>query len=88
MAETRRLFGKSVALREPLPAGTVLRLEHLTLRKPGGGLGRDLIAQLVGHRLVRSVPTNRLLRLDDLESDGSASWGVKSNERKYQSPRH
>lgn len=69
MAESRQLFGKSLALKAPLPAGTVVRAEHLTLKKPGGGLGRDIAAQLIGRRLVRGVPADRLLRLDDIEPE-------------------
>lgn len=69
LAETKRLFGKSLALKETLPVGTILQAEHLTLKKPGGGLGREVAAQLVGRRLVRSVPANRLLRFDDVEPD-------------------
>jgi N-acetylneuraminate synthase len=67
LAEVRRQFEKSVALREDLPAGTVLRPEHLTLKKPGGGLDREDVAALIGRRLVCDVPKDRLLRLDDLE---------------------
>jgi N,N'-diacetyllegionaminate synthase len=67
MGETRQLFGKSLALRTSLPAGTVLQAEHLTLKKPGGGLGRELTAQLIGLKLVRGVSADRLLRLEDIE---------------------
>lgn len=72
MGDTRKLFGKSLALKAPLPAGTVLRPEHLTLKKPGGGLGRQAAVELIGRRLARSVPAYRLLRLDDIEPDEQA----------------
>ena len=67
LADTRQLFGKSLALKVPLPADTVLQAEHLTLKKPGGGLGRETAAALIGRALVRSVPADRHLRLDDIE---------------------
>jgi N,N'-diacetyllegionaminate synthase len=73
LADTRRLFGKSLTLKEALPAGTMLRAEHLTLKKPGGGLGREAAAQLIGRRLAHAVPANRLLQLDDLEPDARPS---------------
>ena len=63
----RRIFGKSLALKAPLPGGTVLGAEHLTLKKPGGGLGRESVPEVIGRRLLHSVPANRLLRLDDLD---------------------
>lgn len=69
MAETKQLFGKSVALRESLPAGTVLRADHLTLKKPGGGLGREFLPGLPGRQLARNVPADQLLRLDDLRPE-------------------
>ncbi len=72
MAAVRRLFGKSVALQAPLPSGTVLAREHLTLKKPGGGLGAQLIPELVGRALARDVSADRLLRIEDLKSDISA----------------
>ena len=34
----RQLFSRSLGLRRALPAGTVLRQEHITMKKPGGGL--------------------------------------------------
>lgn len=68
LADTRQLFGKSLALKVPLPAGTVLLAEHLTLKKPGGGIGREATAQIIGQRLTRGVPADRLLRLDDVEA--------------------
>lgn len=69
MLELKRLFGKSLALRAPLPAGTVLREEHLALKKPGGGLGREAAAKFIGQRLIRAVPADRLLRIDDIEAE-------------------
>lgn len=65
--EMRQLFGKSLALRQPLTAGTVLQEHHLTWKKPGTGLGKEEYSKLVGNRLKQNVSANRLLRLDDLE---------------------
>lgn len=64
---TRRTFGKSLALKAPLPAGTVIGREHLAWKKPGGGLGEDDLGRVLGLRLRRDTPADRLLRLDDLE---------------------
>ena len=67
MREMRSLFGKSLALRQGLPAGTELKAEHLTFKKPGGGLARKDLETVVERRLAHDVPADRLLRLDDLE---------------------
>lgn len=66
----RRLFGKSVALVEDLPAGTVLTAQMLTLKKPGNGIGAERMAALVGRMLAKNVAANRLLRETDLEPHG------------------
>ena len=65
--DLRQIFGRSLALRRTLPGGTVLREEHLTLKKPGGGLQREDRAQLLGRRLRHEVSADRLLRSDDVE---------------------
>jgi N,N'-diacetyllegionaminate synthase len=64
---TREVFGKSLALKRALPAGTVLVAEHLTFKKPGGGLSRQHLPSVIGRTLVREVPADRLLRADDLD---------------------
>ena len=63
----RQMFGRSLALTQTLPAGTVLREEHLTLKKPGGGLQQEDRPQVLARRLRHEVPSDRLLRLEDLE---------------------
>lgn len=63
----RQLFGRSLGLRTALPAGTALCEEHLTLKKPGGGLQPEDLPRVLGRRLRHDLPGDRLLRLDDLE---------------------
>ena len=63
----RQMFGRSLALKQTLPAGTILREEHLTLKKPGGGLQAEDRAQVLGRRLRHEVPADRLLRPADFE---------------------
>jgi N-acetylneuraminate synthase len=66
MASQRDLFTKSVVARLDLPAGTVLRAEHLAAKKPGTGIPAARLPELVGHRLCRSVKANQLLEESDL----------------------
>ena len=63
----RALFTRSVALVRPLPAGHALIVSDLTVKKPGTGIPADRLGTLVGRRLRRDVPADRLLRDDDLE---------------------
>jgi N-acetylneuraminate synthase len=62
----RALFTKSVAVTRDLPAGTVLRAEHLTLKKPGTGIPAARLQEVVGRRLVRAASADVLLRADHL----------------------
>ena len=63
----RETFGRSVAPRHALAAGTVLTDRDLTLKKPGTGIPGDRLASLVGRTLRRSVEPDELLREEDLD---------------------
>jgi N-acetylneuraminate synthase len=63
----RDMFTKSVVARMDLPAGTVLRQEHLTVKKPGTGIPASRLAELIGARLTRQIRTDELLQERDLE---------------------
>jgi N-acetylneuraminate synthase len=63
----RGIFMKSVVVRDDLPAGTVLREEHLTTKKPGSGIPAGELPSLVGRRLRKAVDRDTLLAPEDLE---------------------
>ena len=67
LAPLRALFTKSVVTREALAAGTVLRAEHLAMKKPGTGIPAERLPELVGRRLRRAVAADVLLGEADLE---------------------
>ncbi len=67
VASLRDIFMKSVVVREDLPAGTVLRTEHLTTKKPGSGIPAGELPSLVGRRLRNAVDRDTLLTPEDLE---------------------
>lgn len=69
LKETKKLFGKSVALRIECPAGTTISEEMLTLKKPGNGIGPEDISKLIGSKLKNKVEPNRLLMWTDVEQD-------------------
>jgi N-acetylneuraminate synthase len=66
MVELRRTFTKSVVIRRDLPVGTVLREEHLTVKKPGTGIPAECLPEVIGRRLTRPVMAGRLLSKEDL----------------------
>jgi N,N'-diacetyllegionaminate synthase len=63
----RDLFTKSVVLRRDLPAGTILREEDLTVKKPGTGIPAARLNDLVQRKLRRTVKADTFLSEDDLE---------------------
>jgi len=65
--EMRRLFQKSVAVVQPLPAGTVLTRAMLTAKKPGTGIAAQEIENVVGKRLARAVQPDRVLTWSDID---------------------
>lgn len=66
MAPLRNLFTKSVVARAALPAGTVLRKEHLTVKKPGTGIPASRLPELVDRTLRCAVEADQLLQESDL----------------------
>ncbi|HEX5436184.1 MAG TPA: N-acetylneuraminate synthase family protein [Gemmatimonadaceae bacterium] len=67
IAPLRRTFTKSVVARVDLAAGTLLREEHLTVKKPGTGIPASRLGELLGGRLMRSVRADELLAESDVE---------------------
>jgi N,N'-diacetyllegionaminate synthase len=65
--ELRRVFGKNVVAKMPIPAGTTLTEAHLAARKAGGGLPASALPSLVGRRTRRPVEVNEPIRETDLE---------------------
>jgi N,N'-diacetyllegionaminate synthase len=66
LAPIRNLFMKSIVARLDLPAGTILREEHLILKKPGTGLPASRLQEVMNRRLKRAVTADTLLSEDDL----------------------
>ncbi|TVM13814.1 N-acetylneuraminate synthase [Oceanidesulfovibrio indonesiensis] len=67
LAHMRSLFGRSVCVTADLPAGTKIKAEHLTLKKPSGGIPPEQLHKLVGRTLVRDIRAIDLLSWQDLE---------------------
>jgi N-acetylneuraminate synthase len=66
MATMRATFGKSLATRSTLKAGTLLTRELITFKKPATGISANLIEQVIGKRLVKDVTPDRLLHWEDM----------------------
>ncbi len=67
MQQMRDLFTKSIALSQPLGAGTLLTEGMLTPKKPGTGIPYQDMSKVLGKKLKHDVPSDRLLRWEDIE---------------------
>ena len=67
LGRNKVLFGRSVGLRQDLPAGHVLRAGDLVAKKPGSGIPWDDAGAIAGRVLRQAVAANRLLRPEDME---------------------
>ena len=57
----RGMFTKSVVARNNLPAGTVLKREDLTVKKPGGGIAPAQLESLISRRLESPVERDEMI---------------------------
>lgn len=66
LSDHRQVFGRSLAFRTDLRAGTRLRDEDLYFAKPGGGFRVEDLGEVVGKVLRRDVQANHLLADKDI----------------------
>ncbi len=62
MRPLREMFTKSIVARMDLPVGTVLRKEHLTIKKPGAGIPANRLAEVIGCQLKYEVKRDEILQ--------------------------
>jgi len=67
VASLRAAFNKSIVAQTDLPAGTILDGAMLALKKPGGGIPGNRLAEVVGRRLRRDIRADEQIREHDLE---------------------
>jgi N-acetylneuraminate synthase len=65
--DLRLMFTKSIVATKDLPAGTILKAEHLTVKKPGTGIPAARMQDVIGRRLKLAVKADALLSEDELE---------------------
>ena len=70
LADMRAMFGRSLAPKRDLIAGTLVTEEMLLAKKPATGIPEVDIDAVVGRTLVRDVPSDRLISWADLHVDG------------------
>jgi N-acetylneuraminate synthase len=59
---------RSIVAEAPVRRGQVLERGMLGLKRPGGGLGADMLDRVVGRRVTRDLEADERIRLEDLEA--------------------
>jgi len=62
----RKLFNKSVALKDSFPAGTILEKSMLTTKKPGTGIPAEKIEECIGKELKTDKTVDSVLDWKDM----------------------
>lgn len=65
--DLRLMFTKSIVATKDLPAGTVLKAEHLTAKKPGTGIPAARMQDVIGRRLKQALKADALISEDELD---------------------
>ncbi len=60
---------RSIVAAVDLKAGTVLRPEHLIMKRPGTGVSPALVDHMIGRTLIRDVAEDQLVTWDDVEGE-------------------
>lgn len=61
LSSMRQIFTKSIVAKENLSAGTVLDERSLCVKKPGGGLAPEQLAEVLGRVLVKDLKADEML---------------------------
>lgn len=66
LSDTRTLFSKSLVAASTLEPGTVLTIDEINYKKPGGGLGWQSLGQLLGKQVIRRVEKDQPFKMNDI----------------------
>ncbi|MCD6360457.1 MAG: N-acetylneuraminate synthase family protein [Armatimonadetes bacterium] len=58
---------RSIVAAVDLKAGTVLRPEHLIMKRPGTGVSPALVDEMIGRTMIRDVDEDQLVTWDDVD---------------------
>jgi len=70
LSDMRSMFGRSLAPRQNLSAGTLITEDMLVAKKPATGIPVGDADAVIGRILARDVASDRLIAWDDLRMNG------------------
>lgn len=65
--EQRKNMRRSIVSAGFIEKGTILTREHLTFKRPGTGFSPQEVHQVIGHRTVKDIEGDVLIRKEDIE---------------------
>ena len=68
-ADMKEIFQKSIVSQVGIPEGTIITKEMLGIKKPGTGLPPVHLTEIVGKRVIRTIPMDTILHQTDID------WG-------------
>ncbi len=69
LEDMRSMFSKSLVAARNIAAGEELTRLHLQMKKPGTGIPGSRLEDVVGHKVVRAITKDTILREEDLRWD-------------------
>ena len=65
--KNRKIFSKSIALKNNLKKGEIIKSFNLTLKKPGTGLSEKMLKKIINKKAKKNLSSKRILRINDFE---------------------
>ena len=64
--QNKKVAQKSIHIADELPAGTILNENHLTMKRPSGGISPMKMDEVIGMKLTKNVKPDHQLQWNDL----------------------
>ena len=76
----RATLSKSIFTKNLIKKGSIINKEDLIIRSPGNGLQPNKINNLIGKRVLKDLPANELIFLEDIEHEKGLNPREKDNK--------
>ena len=58
---------KSIVAKVNIPKGTIIKKEHLIIKRPGGGINPNKIKIVIGKKTIKNIKKDTVLKMSDLK---------------------
>lgn len=67
LLKIKKIFGKSIALKNDLPKGQIIKKDNILMKKPAIGFKFDEIDKVIGKTAKKNISSKRIIRRGDIE---------------------